>query len=107
MGKKGTITLDYREAWFYPEKKKDPEKGIIDGITGASVKWDEAKGYPIEIDHVDPTLQAIIDFRDSVINNTKPISNELTGAQAAIMVQMSLDAIENSSVLNWKDDYNL
>ena len=106
-GKKGTITLDYREAWFYPEKKKDPEKGIIDGVTGASVKWDETKGYPIEIDHIDPTLQAIIDFRDSVINNTKPISNELTGAQAAIMVQMSLDAIENSSVLNWKDAYNL
>ena len=106
-GKKGTITLDYREAWFYPEKKKDPEKGIIDGVTGASVKWDETKGYPIEIDHIDPTLQAIIDFRDSVINNTKPISNELTGAQASIMVQMSLDAIENSSVLNWKDDYNL
>ncbi|SVA37199.1 uncharacterized protein METZ01_LOCUS90053, partial [marine metagenome] len=59
LGKKGTITLDYREAWFYPEKKKDPEKGIIDGVTGASVKWDEAKGYPIEIDHIDPTLQAI------------------------------------------------
>ena len=107
LGKKGTITLDYREAWFYPENKKDPEKGIIDGVTGASVKWDETKGYPIEIDHIDPTLQAIIDFRDSVINNTKPISNELTGAQASIMVQMSLDAIENSSVLNWKDDYNL
>ena len=107
LGKKGTITLDYREAWFYPEKKKDPEKGIIDGVTGASVKWDETKGYPIEIDHIAPTLQAIIDFRDNVINNTKPISNELTGAQAAIMVQMSLDAIENSSVLNWKDDYNL
>ena len=106
LGKKGTITLDYREAWFYPEKKKDPEKGLIDGVTGASVKWDEAKGYPIKFDHIDPTLQAIIDFRDSVINNTKPISNELTGAQASIMVQMSLDAIENSSVLNWKDYYN-
>jgi len=87
-------------------KKKDSGKGIVDGVTGASVKWDEEKGYPIEIDHIDPTLQAIIDFRDCVINNTKPTSNELTGAQASIMVQMSLDAIENSSVLNWKDYYN-
>ncbi len=107
LGKKGTITLDYRKAWFYPEEKSEPEKGVIDGMTGATVKWDEAKGYPIEIDHIDPTLQAIIDFRDSVINNKKPVSNELTGAEASIMVQMSLDAIEKSSVLRWQDDYNL
>ncbi len=107
LGKKGTITLDYREAWFYPEKKNEQETGIVDGITGATAKWDESKGYPIEIDHIDPTHQAIIDFRENIINNTKPVSNELTGGQASIMVQVSLDAIENNSILYWKDDYNL
>lgn len=107
LGNKGTITLDRLKAWLYPEQKKAPEKGVIDGVTGASIKWDEGKGYPIDIEHIDPTLQAIIDFRGCVINNSKPISNELTGAETAIMVQMSLDAIDKSSVLHWKEDYNL
>jgi predicted dehydrogenase len=107
LGKKGTITLDYTEAWFYPEDKKDRETGIMDGVSGATVKWNEEKGYPIQVDHIDPTLQALVDFKDSIKNNTKPISNEHTGAQASIMVQMALDAMENNRVEKWETNYNL
>lgn len=107
LGSKGTITLDYTEAWFYPEEKKDRETGIMDGVSGATVKWNEEKGYPIQVDHIDPTLQALGDFNDNIKSNSKPISNELTGAQASIMVQMALDAMENDRIEKWEDNYNL
>ena len=107
LGNKGAITLDYFKAWFYPENNEPSEKGTVDGVSGASLEWDLGKGYPIDMEHIDPTLQAIIDFRESVINNSKPISNVLTGGQASIMVQVALDAIESKSTINWEKSYNL
>ena len=79
----------------------------MDGVSGATMKWDEAKGYPIVVDHIDPTLQALSDFSDSIKNNSKPVSNEHTGAQAAVMVQMALDAMEYGRVEEWKAEYNI
>ena len=99
--------MDYFKAWFYPENNEPSEKGTVDGVSGASLEWDLGKGYPIDMEHIDPTLQAIIDFRESVINNSKPISNVLTGGQASIMVQVALDAIESKSTINWEKSYNL
>ena len=42
IGDKGTIIIDPRHAWFYPEGKQ--EKKIIedvDGVSGATAQWDE------------------------------------------------------------------
>lgn len=107
MGDQGTVIMDYAKAWYYPEGKKNKEMGEVDGVAGATLKWDEGKGYPIEVDHEDPSKQALMDFRESIANNTEPISNIATGANAAVCVQMGLDAMHNEKIVHWKSDLNL
>jgi predicted dehydrogenase len=107
MGDQGTVIMDYAKAWYYPEGKKNKEMGEVDGVAGATLKWDEGKGYPIEVDHEDPSKQALMDFRESIANNTEPISNIVTGANAAVCVQMGLDAMHNEKIVHWKSDLNL
>lgn len=107
MGDQGTVIMDYAKAWYYPEGKNNKEVGEVDGVAGATLKWDEGKGYPIEVDHEDPSKQALMDFRESVANNSEPISNIATGANAAVCVQMGLDAMHNEKIVHWKSDLNL
>lgn len=104
MGDKGTIILDYVKAWFYPEGKYNKEMGNVDGVSGATVNWEEGKGIPIEVAHEDPSKQALIDFQENIVHNTIPISNVKTGAKAAIAVQMALDAMINEEIVSWKSD---
>lgn len=104
MGDKGTIILDYVKAWFYPEGKYNKEIGNVDGVSGATVNWDEGKGIPIEVAHENPSKQALIDFQKHIFEGTIPISNVETGAKAAIAVQMALDAMINEEIVNWKSD---
>lgn len=99
MGDKGTIILDYAKAWFFPEGKGKKEYGELDGVSGATVKWDKGFGIPIEIEHKEPSEQALIDFRDSIISNTEPISNITTGANAAICIQMGLEAMYENKIV--------
>jgi hypothetical protein len=102
MGDKGTITIDYTKAWFYPEKKEEyREVGEVDGVSGATIKWDQSKGIPIEVEHLDPSKQALLDFRTSIVDNTMPKSNVISGAKAAICVQMGLDALHKKEIIPW------
>ncbi|SNZ00059.1 Gfo/Idh/MocA family protein [Flagellimonas pacifica] len=104
LGDEGTITIDYKKAWFYPEKKeKSKEMGEVDGVSGATINWNQDKGVPIEVEHLDPSKQALLDFKDSILSNTMPKSNILSGAKAAICVQMGLDAVHNGNVIHWKN----
>ncbi|MET2984757.1 Gfo/Idh/MocA family protein [Aureibaculum conchae] len=107
MGDKGTIILGAANAWYYPEGKIKKKMGDVDGVSGATASFIEGKGYPIEVEHANPSKQALIDFRNSVINNTKPISNIETGAKAAICVQMGLDAMHNEKIVDWHTEIGL
>ncbi len=103
MGDKGTITLGYANAWFYPEKlEENKQLGEVDGVSGATLEWDEHKGIPIKMEHLNPTKQALLDFETAVINDQEPISGVETGAKAAICVQMGLDALYNGTAVPWK-----
>ncbi len=99
MGDKGSIILDYQKAWFYPEGNYEREIGNVDGVSGATKNWEQGKGIPIEFEHADPSKQALIDFRDSIRTNTKPISDIITGANTAVCVQMGLDAMANDEII--------
>ncbi len=103
LGDKGTIMVDYVKAWFYPEGKLNKQMGNVDGVSGATLKWEEGKGIPIEVAHEDPSKQALVDFHESIVNDSLPISNVETGAKAAICVQMGLDAMINEEVVGWKE----
>lgn len=104
MGDKGTIILDYVKAWFYPEGSYKKELGEVDGVSGATVNWEQGKGIPIEFSHSDPSKQALLDFRESVLNNSEPLSNILTGARTAACVQMGLDAMHHEKIVYWNND---
>lgn len=104
LGDKGTITIDYAKAWFYPEERNvAKEVGVVDGVAGATIQWNQQRGIPIEVAHLDPSKQALIDFRDNVVNNSIPKSNVISGAKAAICVQMGLDALYKGEIVHWKD----
>jgi len=107
MGDKGTVIMDYARAWYYPEGKKNKEIGDVDGVAGATLKWDAGKGYPIEVDHEDPSKQALMDFKQSIADNSTPISNITTGANAAVCVQMGLDAMHHEKIVHWNSDLDL
>tara|TARA_R110000868_G_scaffold112279_2_gene302476 strand:+ start:4749 stop:5933 length:1185 start_codon:yes stop_codon:yes gene_type:complete len=101
FGDKGTIILDYTHAWFHPEPGKETKEiGVVDGVSGATVKWEKGLGIPIDITHLEPSEQALTDFKNSILNNTKPLSDISTGANTAICVQMALDAMYNKEIIH-------
>ena len=107
MGDKGTLILDYVNAWFFPEGNYKKEIQEVDGVSGATIKWDEGKGIPLDIEHADPSTQALIDFKNNILDNTVPTSNITTGAKAAACVQMGLDAMYNNKIVQWNNELNL
>ncbi len=44
MGDKGSIVIGFSEAWFYPEGTFEKTLGNVDGVSGATVKWEKGKG---------------------------------------------------------------
>ncbi len=104
LGDKGTIIIDTENAWFYPEGKKPKVYGEVDGVSGATVSWDNDKGIPLNIQHLEPTKQALIDFKDALINNKQPLSNGITGAKTATCVQMGIDAMYENKIVKWSSD---
>lgn len=106
IGDKGTIELGFSKAWLYPEGKQKKQLGEVDGVSGATIPWEDGKGIPIKVDHEDPSRQALMDFRRSILDNTTPISNLQTGAQTAICVQMSLDAMYQNEIIKWRPEFD-
>lgn len=107
MGKEGTVVVGSDHAWIYPEKQKQKELGLVDGVSGATRKaWSQGEGSPIQVEHKNPSVQALLDFADSINTNAQPLSNVETGAKVAVTVQMALNAMDNERVEYWKEDYN-
>ncbi len=108
QGSKGTIVIGTEQAWIYYENIGEKEFKDVDGVSGAtSQNYSQTKGRLINVSHVDPSKQALIDFRDAIIDDTQPISNLYTGANTAIAVQMSLDAMYNNTIEYWKEEYHM
>ncbi|MBV6645588.1 MAG: Gfo/Idh/MocA family oxidoreductase [Cyclobacteriaceae bacterium] len=108
LGKKGSILINQKNAWIYREPgfTEDYETGVVDGVSGATKTWHESRGKAIEISHQNPSIQALVDFRDNIVQYKEPLSNIDTGAQVAVIVQMALNAMDNDRVEHWKEEYN-
>lgn len=107
LGDKGTIILDYENAWFYPMgDDSQKEIGEVDGVSGATIQWEKGKGIPIQVNHTHSSEQALRDFTNSVIDNKEPKSDLVAGSKAAIAVQMALDAMYNNEIVKWKKEFN-
>lgn len=103
LGDKGTLIIDYKDAWFYPEGKKNKIMGEVDGVSGATAQWDKDKGYNINIEHLDPSKQALLDFKAAILNNKNPLSDITSGAKTAMCVQMALDAMYQNKIEKWNN----
>ena len=102
-GQKGTIQLDYSKAWIYYEKAHEKSKGVVDGVSGATENpHTQGRAHAIDVSHMDPSAQAIVDFRQSILDNKTPLSNVDTGANTAKAVQLSLDAMMKEQIQYWK-----
>lgn len=100
MGDKGTITLSYFHAWFFPEGNfEGKEFGEVDGVSGATVKWEKEKGIPYDVNHIDPSRQALIDFAQCIRDNKTPETNVYTGAETSIAVEMALQAMYQEKIV--------
>ena len=107
LGKKGSVVINQNSAWIYSEEEiGEKDYGTVDGVSGATTNWKSTSGKPIDLEHKDPTLQALVDFRDNIRDNKTPLSNAQTGAEVSVVVQMALDAMDNNRVETWKDSYN-
>lgn len=107
LGDKGSILIDYQNAWKYPEGKYEKVIGDVDGVSGATASWTAGKGIAIEYKHTEPTIQALEDFRTAIIENKMPLSNFKSGAKVAFAVDMGIRAMDTNQVVNWNSDYNL
>ena len=107
LGDKATIIIGYQNAWKYPEGKYNKIFGNLDGVSGATQSWTEGKGNPINYSHKEPTIQALEDFRKSIINNTKPESDIKSGAAVAFAVHMGIRAMDNEKVVSWDQKYTV
>jgi len=107
-GKDATVEIGWRNAWLYTEKKpSDKELGMVDGVTGATLKfWQEGKGAPIDVEHEEPTKQAVMDFERSVRDGREPWSNVKTGSLAAVSIAMAIKASRTGQILHWQDEYD-
>ena len=104
LGDKGTIIINMFKAYFIPEGGKKKMLGEVDGVSGATAKFEEGKGYPIHVEHLDPSKQALLDFGDAIVNNKQPKSDIITGAKTAICVQMGIDAMYNNEIVKWNSN---
>ncbi len=104
LGSKGTIILDYTKGTIFSEAKGIKEKGLVDGVSGATMQaWQKGEGASIDAPGNDPTLDALKQFYESIANGAPVISNLQTGALTAKCVQVSLDALYQNQVKNWND----
>jgi len=107
MGDKGTMVLDYAKAWFYPEGSYTKKYGDVDGVSGATTNWEAGKGIPLDFDHIDPTQQALEDFRDSIVKGIPPLSDVISGAKVSYAIDMGIRAMDQNKTIQWDPSYNL
>ena len=115
LGDRGSIELTTRKGWYFPELAEKTSIEGVDLVSGASIQGsqgayrsaDSRASYQIDAPDVDPTPVALEAFGNAIRENRQPASNVETGARAAIMVQMSLDAMDKEKIEQWKPEYEL
>jgi predicted dehydrogenase len=102
LGSKGTINMDYTKAEIFAEYNQLKEYGMVDGVSGATKEaWQQGNGAPIDAPGNDPTLDALRQFRASIVDGAPVISNIQTGANTAKCVQIGLDAMYDEEIKYW------
>lgn len=112
LGSKATLEIERDKAYIYVEATKRVT-GTIDGVTGATV-LNATQGEKTEIPYMElgkkalePTISALKNFYDCIVNGGTPLSNVKTGNVTAIAICMGLDASEKGETQYWKPEYSI
>ena len=112
LGNKATIEIGRNKAYIYAEATTR-ELGTVDGVTGATVV-NATQGEKTEIPYlkpgqkaVEPTVNALTDFYNSIVDNKEPASNVETGNISAISIIMGLNAMETEETQYWEPAYSV
>ncbi len=104
-GSKGTIELSIDKGWIYFEPLNKKEKGMVDGVSGATLNRAEEDKYAIDFEHEqegwDGTHYAFQEFYECIRDNRLPESNVETGAATAKCVRMAIDAMRENKAADW------
>lgn len=108
-GTKGTIQLLMNDGIFFPEKQTKKELETVDGVTGATkIEWNNEGGIPIlKEQSKDGSWYALQEFYKTITEQTKPVSNVITGATTAFCVHLMNQSIYKHSIETWKPEFNL
>ena len=108
-GTKGMVSLLTDEGMFYPEKQLIKEKGLVDGVTGASkITWDKEGGTSILPEKTkDGTWYSLNEFYNKIQTGELPDSNIYTGAKTAICVHLANQALYGQKPVFWNAKYNI
>lgn len=108
-GTKGTIQLLVNDGVFFPEKQTKKELETVDGVTGSTkIEWNKEGGIPIlKEKSKDGSWYALKEFHKTVTENSKPVSNVITGATTAFCVHLMNQSIYKHSIETWKPEFNL
>lgn len=108
-GTKGTIQLLVDDGVFFPEKQTKKELETVDGVTGATkIEWTKEGGIPILNEKSkDGSWYALQEFYKTITENSKPVSNVITGATTAFCVHLMNQSIYKHSIETWKPEFNL
>lgn len=108
-GTKGTVQLLMNDGIFFPEKQTKKELETVDGVTGATkIEWNKEGGIPIlKEQSKDGSWYALQEFYKTITEQTKPVSNVITGATTAFCVHLMNQSIYKHSIETWKPEFNL
>ena len=109
-GTKGMVSLLMDEGIFYPEEETRAELEQVDGVSGATkLVWADDKSGVKILDKKtrDGSIYALEDFYRCLQENSLPHSNVFNGGRTAITVALANKSIQNQSIENWKEGYNL
>lgn len=111
-GDRATVEIQREEAFIYAESLTN-ERGIVDGVTGATISTaTQGKAQKIEFLQpgetlLEPTTYALTEFRDCILQNKKPVSGIDNGRSSSIAIHLGNIAAETGQVQYWKKEYDL
>ena len=110
LGDKATVEIQREKAFIYAESTEN-KRGIVDGVTGATIEA-TTQGKPLEIifkkageEDIEPTTFALQDFFECVRSGKKPVSNVLTAGETSIAIHMGNMAMDTETFQTWKPEY--
>lgn len=113
IGTLGTVEMHYSKAFYIAEAdlvEQSKNKGIVDGVSGATMKIEPGKAWEIPVERNDgwgSTTYAVHGFADSIIDGAPVKSTVETAKESSLAVHMSNNAMRNQTIEVWQQEYNI